>query len=264
MAEVPHDLTRVEQKLGSVSAVQQVMRAVWALARAQQPQVEAAAAEASAYLDVAEQIIERLAGKPTEDEAEAGEMLTVIVGPERPFCGPLARMIVDQLPTDGQIGLAGHRLHEAVAQDPELDARVVFRVPAASTPDEIGARADQLAAAILEAAPSTVVVLHPDRGGPELHRSILLAGSREPVEEPPETFLPAKHVLEAAILEAVAGRLAVALVEALRAEVRARLVASEAARSACDRNIAELTQHWRALRQSAITEELIELTSGRR
>jgi F0F1-type ATP synthase gamma subunit len=66
------------------------------------------------------------------------------------------------------------------------------------------------------------------------------------------------------MLEAVAGRLAVALAEALRAEVRARLIASEAARKACDTQIGELRHEWRMLRQGAITEELVALTSGRK
>ncbi|MCB9676104.1 MAG: F0F1 ATP synthase subunit gamma [Alphaproteobacteria bacterium] len=263
MPEAPHDLARVEQKIAAVGAVHQVMRAVWALARAQQPQVEAAAAEATAYLDVAEQIVERLAGRPATADVPSDHVLWVLVGPERPFCGPLARMLIEQLPETGPVGLVGHRLHEVAAQDAALDARVAFRVPAASTPDELGHRAEQLATAILAAEQRTVVVLHPERGGPELHRTVLLAGSREPAEDPPETFLPPAEVLAAAVLEAVAGRLAVALVEALRAEVRARLVAAEAARTSCDRRIADLSQHWRALRQGQITEELIELTAGR-
>ena len=58
------DLVALERELGSVRAVEQVMRAVWALARAQQPLVEAAAAEADAWLRVAESIVSRLAGEP--------------------------------------------------------------------------------------------------------------------------------------------------------------------------------------------------------
>ncbi len=263
MPEAPRDLAAVEARMASITAVQQVMSAVWALARAQQPRVEAAAAEATAYLDVAEQIVERLAGSPKIDLTDDDDVLWVLVGPERAFCGPLARMLLQQLPATGALGLVGHRLREVAAQEPDLLERVVFTVDAASTPDELGLRADALATAILNAGRTTVMLLHPDQGGPELHRSVLLAAARATAAEPPETFLPPHEVLEAAVLEAVAGRLAVALVEALRAEVRARLVAAEAARSSCDRRLGDLTQTWRALRQGAITQELIELTSGR-
>lgn len=264
MTDALNDLGSVERRMGSISAVQKVVSAVWALARAQQPRVEAAAAEATAYLDVAESIVSRMAGPASTEPEDEHDVLWVVVGPERAFCGPLGRMIIDQLPPTGVIGLVGHRLLEVAEQDPELQARVVFRLSAASTPDELGQRAEALATAVLSAQRSTVFLLHPNQGGPELHRSVLLSSARRAVEEPPETFLPAIEVLEAAVLEAVSGRLAVALAEALRAEVRARLVSAEAARTSCDRRLTELNRAWRTLRQGAITEELIELTAGRK
>jgi F-type H+-transporting ATPase subunit gamma len=262
MAEEIYDQARLEQRVAAVEAVQQVMRAVWALARAQQPLAEAAAAEASAYLDTAESIVARLAGEPQLDEA-APDVLWVLVGPERAFCGPLARMLLDQLPETGALGLAGSRLVEVAGQVPHLERRVAFTVPAASTASELGECADRLAERILAAPQPMVVLLHPDGGLPALRRSVLLTKSRSVVEEPPETFLPVEEVLEAAVVEFVAGRLAVALAEALRAEVRARLTAAEAARRACDRQLDDLRYQGRALRQGTITQELLELTSGR-
>ncbi|MCB9762065.1 MAG: F0F1 ATP synthase subunit gamma [Alphaproteobacteria bacterium] len=263
MPEPVRDLGRLEQRLSAVEAVQQVMRAVWALARAQQPHAEAAAAEAGAYFDTAASIVARLAGEPHIDH-EDPDVLWVLVGPERAFCGPLARMLLDQLPETGAVGLAGARLIEVARQLPSVADRVAFEVGAASTAGELGVCADRLATQILAAPRPMVVLLHPDRGTPTLRRSVLLAGAVAPVTEPPETFLPPEEVLEAAVGELVAGRLAVALAEALRAEVRARLTAAEAARRACDRQLDELRYQWRALRQASITQELLELTAGRR
>jgi F0F1-type ATP synthase gamma subunit len=263
MHDGPRDLAGVEHRIRSIESVEKVMRAVWALARAQQPQVEAVAAESTAYLDAAEAMVTQLAGAPTTPEASE-DVLWVLVGPERAFCGPLARVLLEQVPAVGSVGLVGQRLIAMAEQLPLLDARVVFRVPAAATPEDLGPRADVVASAVLSAPHHTVVVLTPEPEGTQLHRTTLLARDRHPVAEPPETFLSAAEVLEAAMLEAVAGRLAVALAEALRAEVRARLIASEAARKACDTQIGELRHEWRMLRQGAITEELVALTSGRK
>lgn len=263
MAEELHELPRVEQRLGATEAVQQVMRAVWALARAQQPQVEAAAGDATAYLDAAEAVVVRLAGDPMIEQAPE-HVLWVLVGPERPFCGPLARMLLEQLPPRGPIGLVGQRLAEACSQLPALQERVVFQLHAATTPQELGHRAELLAAELLAAERPSAVLLHPVDGLPRLHRSVVLAGARGPIEAPPETLLPVGEVLEAAVLEVVAGRLAVALAEALRAEVRARLTAAEAAYRATERQLEALRHRWRVLRQDAITQELLELTAGRR
>ena len=261
MADDLHDLARVEHRMAAVRAVETVTRAMWALARAQQPQVEAAAGQASAYLDVAESIVTRLAGAPRTDTDDA-HTLWVLLGPERPFCGPLSRMLLDQLPDRGQVGLVGHRLADVARHIPELSSRVRFRVAGASTPDELGARADRVASEILATGAPTVMLLYPTDGTPTLRRTALLSDAREPESDPPESFLPVGEVLEAAVVEAVGGRLAVALAEALRAEVVARLVATEAARRACERQLETLRHAWRVLRQDTITQELLELSAS--
>ena len=63
--------------------------------------------------------------------------------------------------------------------------------------------------------------------------------------------------------EAVAGRLSLGMAEALRSEVRARLMSADAARHGTDRKLADLRQQWRVQRQESITSELLELYSGR-
>jgi F0F1-type ATP synthase gamma subunit len=246
-----------------VSAVQQVMRAVWALARAQQPRAEAAASEASVYLEWAESIVERLAGPHAP--VERPDTLWVLVGPERAFCGPLARVLLQQLPAEGAIGLVGSRLVDVARHDTDLGERILFELPAASTVDEMPRLAERIAQAVLDAQDDAraVVVLHPVDGTSSVQGAVLLSGERATAPEVPESWLPVDEVLEATVLEAVEGRLVVALAEAMRSEVRARLAASDAARRACERQLDELTQHGRTLRQSTITQELLELTAAR-
>lgn len=261
MPERPRDLPSAERRMAAVGAVGQVMQAVWALARAQQPKVEAAAADAATWLDWAEEIVDRIAGAPADEDS--ADKLWVLIGPERAFCGPLARGHLDQLPAVGELGLVGGRLAEVASLDPDLQERVRFVLPAAATADEIPGRASDLAQAVLTHAHGrSVSLLHADGGTPRLRVGRLLTGARQPVLERPETYSPVAEVLEAAVLQAVTGRLAVALAEALRAEVRARLVAADAARRACDRELEELTHAWRVLRQENITQELIELSAA--
>lgn len=262
MAELPRDLARAEQRLAAVGAVEQVMRAVWALARAQLPLVEAAAADANAHLDEISEIVDRLAG-PAEPQPPA-HTLTVVLGPERPLCGPLARSHLDALPPEGDLGLVGTRLCELADQEPGLRERVRFSLAAAATPDEIPQRADALAGEILERMHRRSVELLYASASGGFQQVTLLAGARALREQRPETLSPVEVVLEAALAQATAGRLAVALAEALRAEVRARLTAADVARQACERESHALRQRWRVLRQESITAELLELSAARR
>ena len=256
------DEARLARRMAAVSSVRQVVGAVWALARAQLPQVERAAGEATVYLDWVDAVVTRLAGAPLP--GRPGAALHVVLGPERPFCGALARQVLAQLPPAAPLVLVGQRLIEAADLQPELAAKVELRLRGAATHDEHEEVARAVAEAVLaRAGARQVVLLHPAGGGPGLHRVVLLSGPREPLQRLPDTFSPLPLVLAAAVREAVAGRLAVGALEALRAEVRARIVATEAARHACDRRLEDLRQGLRVARQEQITSELIEVVAAR-
>lgn len=262
MIEAPRQLAAVERALAATEAVAQVVDAVWALARAQLSAVEAAAGDASAYLDWVEQLAERFAGPASR--AGPQETLWILTGPERPFCGALARRIAEQLPGRGPVGLVGTRLSEAVRLDRDRAARVCFALPGPATPEDLAGSAERVARAILDQAHAgRVAMLHPTRGTTALHRVTLLAGPRLPAGEGPETFSPRDEVLAAAVHEAVTGRIVVGLAEALRTEVRARLVASEGARHGCEQRLDMLRQSLRVLRQEQTTTELLEIVAAR-
>jgi hypothetical protein len=262
VSEQPKDLHAAERALEAVAAIRQVVQAVWTLARAQQPQVEAAAGEASAYLGWVEELVARFGGDSAKEAP--GSALWVVVGPERPFCGGLARHLLERVPPEGSLLLVGRRLADAVPAVGPLLVRIVSSLPAAAGPEDIDPCARRVAAALLEldhAGP--VGMLHPAEGGSELLRAPLLAAGPRHTHLAPETYSTPETVLAAAIHEALSGRLVVGLAEGLRTEVRARLVAADAARQGCDHALETLRQQWRVLRQEAITGELLELFSGR-
>ena len=262
MSEAPRDLHAAERALGSVGAIRQVVQAVWTLARAQQARVEAAAGETSAYLGWVEELVARFGGDGSQEVA--GRALWVVVGPERPFCGGLGRHLLAQVPQEGRLLLVGRRLADAVPAEGPLHRRVLASLPAAAGPEEIDSCARRVAAALLEIDHvGPVGMLHPTDGASELRQAPLLAARPLDTRRAPETYSHPETVLAAAVHEAVSGRLVVGLAEGLRSEVRARLLAADAARQGCDRKLEVLHQQWRVLRQEAITGELLELYSGR-
>lgn len=262
MTGSPGDLRAAERALESVRAIRQVVHAVWTLARAQQPRLEAAAGDASAYVSWVEELVDDLGGTGDADGSDV--VLWVVVGPERPFCGGLARRLLEQVPPRGKLVLVGRRLVDALTDRDPIRARVVSRLSAAVGPEDVDSRAREIAAALLELdVDGPVSMLHPLDGGTTLHAAPLLPGAGAAARGGPETYSPPSVVLGAAVHEALSGRLIVGLAEGLRTEVRARLVAADVARQDCDRRIEALTHQWRVLRQDAITGELLELVAGR-
>ncbi len=262
MTDQVFDPRVLERRISAVTAVGQVVHAIWALARAQLPLAEQASAQASAYLDWVDEIVERLAGAPLPEHSRS--RLYVVLGPERAYCGSLPRRVLAQVPAAGYLGIVGSRLIESVSRRPELIARTLFNLPGAVTHDEHDAIAHRIAEAVLlHGGGSHVELYYPRSGGSTLHRVVLLAGEREPVRSPPETWSPLQAVLGEAVREAIASRLAVGVAESLRAEVHFRILAAEKARGASDRKLAELQQAWRVARQEQITNELLEVVAGR-
>ncbi len=248
--------------MAAVKAVRQVVHALWALSRAQLPLVEQAVAEASLFLDWVDEIVERLAGRPTS--AGPGETLHVVIGPERGYAGSLARRMLACVPPEGALGLVGQRLADAAHERPELARRVLFTLPAAVTHDEADELAQRVAEALLGHARTHHVELHYPRAGErEPTRVVLLAGAREPAADPPDSYSPIETLLAAAVHESVAGRITVGLIEALRAEIMARIAAVDRARLACDAKLEELEHAWRQARQERITNELLESGTAR-
>lgn len=259
MAE-PTDVTALERSMRAVRAIKQVVHAIWALSRAQLPLVEQATTAAATYQRWVDATVERLAGAPLAIETE--RRLTVVFGPERPYSSALARRIVEAIP-EGDLGIVGERLAEIVRQFRSIDERVRFRCAGSVAHDDLHDVALSVARAILEhGRGAQVVVMHPTGDGPKTS-AIPLIVARELVDRPPETFSRLERVVEAAVVEAMTGRLAVAAAEALRAELRARIAAADAARRACEERLAELEGIWHLGRRETITRELLEIAAGR-
>ncbi|GAB5545598.1 MAG: hypothetical protein SangKO_053580 [Sandaracinaceae bacterium] len=258
---VPVELARVEASLRATAAVGSVVHAVWALARAQLPRIEEAVAQATEYLDWVDEVVERLAGPPVTVEGAAP--LTVLIGPERAFCGRLARTVLEHAPADGALGLVGTRLAEVASREPALSGRVAFAIGAADSIDGLGAAAQRLARALLEHLEGTPVALtHPRGARGRMHRVDLLALAREGGAADHDLYSSPARVLRDAVHESLEGRLRIALAESLRAEVRARLMATERARRAVDERRDALERARRVGEQEQVTRELLELIAA--
>lgn len=254
--------TALERSMRAVTAIRQVMHAIWALSRAQLPLVEHAASAAVVYEQWVDRIVDRVAGPPLA--APAGHVLTVVFGPERAYSSALGRRIVEELPREGELGLVGQRMAELVEAFPEHDRRVRFRCAGSVAHDDLHEVAAEVARNLLEhAGHAQIELLHPAEGQIELQRVVLIASRASTLQTPPESYSPLERVLEAVTFEAMTGRLAVAAVEALRAEIRARIAAADAARKACEERLAELESAWHLGRRETITRELLEIVSGR-
>lgn len=262
MDDLGADVAAVERSMRAISAIRQVVHAIWALSRAQLPLVEQAATAAVTYQRWVDEAVERVAGSPAEAADASARSLTVVFGPERPYSSALARRIMEVIP-EGELGIVGERLAESVRQAPRVNERVRFRSAGSVSYDDLHAVALSVAGDILRhGRGAAVLVMHPVDDGTAIRRVPLIT-ARMPVDHPPETYTALGAVVEAAVVEAMKGRLAVAAAEALRAEIKARIAAADAARRACEERLVELESVWHLGRRETITRELLEIAAGR-
>lgn len=260
MRDEEDDPVLLQRRMTAVRAVRQVVHALWALSRAQLPHVERATESAREYRRWVDRVLERVSGPPVPGVRRQG--FAVVLGPERPYCGGLPRVILAQIPEGVPLGLVGRRLREIAEGSPSLRARVVFSLPGAVAHDEHETVGHAVAEAVLQHARGAAVDLYYPRPGGALSRAVLLAESHSPSPDPPETYSPLRTVLDSALAEALSARLTVAVAQTLHAEVLARSAAAERAVSACDRKLTEMEGAYRVARHRQITGELLEVVAG--
>jgi F0F1-type ATP synthase gamma subunit len=241
------DLGRLEQRLEALEAVCGVVHALGAIARAQLPEVEERVGDAQGYLEEVDACVARLVHR----SVSAGPRLTVVLGPERAFCGSLPRELAKVAKARMPVVLIGRRLTEAASL---LGVSTEAELSGPTSALDLDLVAERMQG-------RDVVLVHPRPGG--VAEVVLLGGPATPAPGAPELFSPREVVLAAAVRESVSARLHLALARALHAEVSGRLAASEAARTAIERKRDELLATWRVARHERITTELLELVSGR-
>ncbi len=256
------DMTILERRASAVRAVRQIVHAIWAVARAQLPLAQAAAAEATAYLDWVDLTLRRFT--EASEEQASGQSVHVVIGPERPYCGSLPAKLLAQIPPDGELGLVGTRFVEVARRDANIRKRVLFTTRGPSSPDEAAEVAQGIGLAVLsQPKPGRVELHHPTGGGSILHGAVLLHESPRRRTVVPPTFASVDEVVSAAVRQSVASRIAVGVAEAFWSEVQSRIVTADSARRACDDQLDELTVAWRTARQEQITTELLEVVAAR-
>ena len=255
------NIEAIERRIAAATAVRQAVQAFWALARAQLPRTEEAARQVEAYHRWTDDLARRVSGAFAPREAPP--TLHVVFGPERPFCGGLPGLMSRALPQEGELGLVGHRLGDLVTRDPRVASRVRFVLPAATVIDDQRTVAIAVAKATFEACPTgDVELIYPRVTGRDVMRMRFLGAPRDQPDILPETFSPIEVVRAAALVESNAVLLSVAPLHTLLAEVRARVVSAEAAKSAADRRIDALSEARRTARRDLVTRELLEIVAG--
>lgn len=255
------ELESIEAGLRATRGVGSVVKALWALSRAQIPRVEASIDEASAYLEGVDALIDRVAGPPIERSGITP--LHVILGPERSFCGTLAARILDQVPETGALGLVGARLIETAHRIERLRRRVVFSIHGASSEDELGAVAQRLAAQVLDHAATHSVRLHYTVEPRVELRTALLISDRAPSDRTGfNHFSPLGRIVAEAVRESLSGHLQLGLANTLGVELRWRIAATERARAAIEERQQELERARRTHLQESVTRELGELSAS--
>jgi F0F1-type ATP synthase gamma subunit len=257
------DLHRVEARIAAVDAVGGIVHALWALSRAQQAQVDALAVDAGAYLDWVDDVVDRLAGGL--GPASGADALRVVLGPQRSFCGGLPRDIARSLDAESRYGLVGERLAEAVDAERTGPRRVAFRIRGPSSVQDIEEVGEAVARQILTHAEGAAVeLIYPGTDQRTLRRVVLLTGTHHGrAQRDFETYSSVERLLDLAVAESVAGRGRVGLAEALRSEIRARVMAAEHARDTVSKQRDELANAQRVLSQEGITNEICELVASR-
>ena len=267
MAEIPNDPVHLEARLSAVQAVGSIVRALWALSRAQLGQVDQFSREATAYLDWVDEIKERITG-PAVTHLTAAESLVVVLGPERPFCAGLPGEVLRALPRVRHLGFVGRRLstaaHSIAGQRILASAEIAFELAGPSSVHELDDTAQALAAAIVEHGQQRPVTLfHPQVATVGLRRIDLLSERQQPrAHFDFESYSAYERLLEYAVRESITGNLRVALTETLRVEVRARANAAESAKRAVEKRAEALQASLRIMQQEQTTNELAELFAG--
>jgi len=269
------DLPRLKARIANLKELGDLMRALRALAASHVQEAQSALPGIRRYAEVVEEAIAEAA---TLSAAAAGggggpvprgQDVLIVVCSEHGFAGDFNDRLLDRAETalgnGRRLGIVGRR-GAIVAEERGLDA--LWQVPMATHVGGVPAIARQVVEALASAATAEVVAASYRKGGgcevavkrvlpldPALFAS---AGRRAP---------PLHHLAPAELLERLAGEylfaeLTHAVTESLASENGARLRVMETA----DRNIGEklesLGRRAHALRQEAITTELLDVVTG--
>ncbi len=257
MAE-PNDLSAVERRIRATATVRRIMHAIWVVSRSQYARATKLTTESITYYEWLDDAISRLAGDPVRKD---GATLRVVFGPERALCGRLVRELCSATRSTDAYALVGSRLlaHE------RLRSRAVFATSGVISESAFEDKARELERLITTHAEGrSVELVFAVNARGELHHELLLAERRLLPQARVDSYSPPEQLLSSLIAQAFSGRITHALAQTLQAEVGARVLVAQRARSNCDDRLRKLSDQWRMVQKDQVTTELCEVVAARR
>lgn len=265
MSERPEEIQR---RLSGLDEIGQVVGALRAVASGQATAAQSAVTAMRSYADTVSNALTRVI--TATPQAAKGPGLLLVIGAAQGFSGAYPDRIVAAAEAAWRPGVAllvlgGRTLSmlsgpaaQAIRWSDDLPTRI----------DQIPALASRTTDALMpltadHPGPITLVSGR-DRPGQPAEASPLWPPPLAPDDRPqPLTTLPAAELVAALLAEALFARITLALTEGYRAENQARFEAMARAQSNLREKRTEVQALYRQARQEQMTNEMIELATGR-
>ncbi|MGD9669830.1 MAG: F0F1 ATP synthase subunit gamma [Hyphomicrobiaceae bacterium] len=268
-------LARLENRIGSLKELQDLLSAIKAMAAAHMQIAQTALESVKSYNDVVECAIADAASMPSRTHrdwsypAATGRSMLIILGSEHGFCGSFNRLVVersrDVLKDSEAVAVIGRRA-AAIATGYEMTPAWIS--PMATQMDGVLGTARRVAA-MLEDTEIIRLVLARYRGATRFEVEV-----RQVLPPRPELFEPRRghaaplhhlrpaRLIHTLLVELLLSELMLALTDSFASENAARFRVMQAANQSIEDKLSRLTRASRQLRQDTITSELLEIVTG--
>lgn len=269
------DLPRLKARIASLRDLRDLMRALRALAASHVQEAQDALRGIRRYTGIVEEaIVETTAALPVERADRgapppAGAPMLAVFCSEHGFAGAFNERLLDraerELANGRRLGIVGRR--GAVLAE-ERGLAPLWQLPMAAHVGGIAATARQVVGQLAPAATVDIVFASYRRGGSfEVEVKRLLPLDPQLFAASPRRSPPLHHLAPGDLLERLAGEylfaeITRAVMESLASENGARLRAMETADHNIGEKLEKLGRREHALRQEAITTELLDVVTG--
>ncbi|MCB1395873.1 MAG: F0F1 ATP synthase subunit gamma [Rhodobacter sp.] len=267
MSNRPED---IQARLSGLDAIGQVVGALRAIAVGQAAAAQGSMAAITAYAETIDQAFAALA--LAHPAPVSGDGLLLVIGASQGFSGAYPARIATAArqactPDTGLVVL-GHRTLDMLSDHGD-GLPVLWSADLPGHPSMIPALASEVTDALVRLSPAHPgpirAVIGPRAGGTEPELRPLLprpeTSATTPGASRPLTTLPPAVLLEGLVPEALFAVTALAILQGVEAEARARIEAMARAQSNLRTRRAEVQRQFQQARQEQMTTEMIELAS---